>query len=162
MSPATPKSSAKQKLGTTRQNVWRHTGVAITAALLSLFVENVTAQTGSQTTSDVGALKKLAFEEFFDLEITTVSGRPERLVEDNGIGIEPVHHKRVFQIFGQVHPEKKYGGTGIGLAVVRKAAQRMSGEVEVESEANQGSRFWSLLNEEKHDNDESRVTPGRG
>jgi PAS domain S-box-containing protein len=81
--------------------------------------------------------------------------------EDNGIGIDPLHHERVFQIFGQVHPEKKYGGTGIGLAIVRKAVQRMNGEAGVESEGNDGSRFWLLLNEEKYDNHQSRVNAGR-
>lgn len=65
--------------------------------------------------------------------------------EDNGIGIDPSHFDRIFQIFGQVYPEKKYGGTGIGLAIVRKAAQRMNGEVGVASALGEGSRFWVLL-----------------
>lgn len=69
--------------------------------------------------------------------------------EDNGIGIDPSHHERIFQIFGQVYPEKKYGGTGIGLAIVRKAAQRMNGEGGVESGIDKGSRFWLTLNEAK-------------
>ncbi|HSK30048.1 MAG TPA: ATP-binding protein, partial [Candidatus Limnocylindria bacterium] len=69
--------------------------------------------------------------------------------EDNGIGIDPSHHERIFQIFGQVHPEKKYGGTGIGLAIVRKAAQRMNGEAGVESGLDKGSRFWLILKEAK-------------
>jgi PAS domain S-box-containing protein len=65
--------------------------------------------------------------------------------EDNGIGIDPAHFKRIFEIFGQVHPEKQFGGTGIGLAIVRKAAQRMNGEVGVESQVGHGSRFWLQL-----------------
>jgi len=75
-----------------------------------------------------------------------VDGKIRIWFEDNGIGIDPLHHQRIFQIFGQVHPEKKYGGTGIGLAIVRKAVQRMNGEAGVESEENHGSRFWLLLN----------------
>jgi PAS domain S-box-containing protein len=65
--------------------------------------------------------------------------------EDNGIGIDPAHFPRIFEIFGQVHPEKKFGGTGIGLAIVRKAVHRMNGDVGVESEPGRGSRFWILL-----------------
>jgi PAS domain S-box-containing protein len=78
-----------------------------------------------------------------------LNGRVRAWFEDNGIGIDPSHHDRIFEIFGQVHPEKKYGGTGIGLAIVRKAVQRMGGEVGVESELGQGSRFWFILNEAK-------------
>jgi PAS domain S-box-containing protein len=69
--------------------------------------------------------------------------------EDNGIGIDPSHHERIFQIFGQVYPEKKFGGTGIGLAIVRKAVQRMNGEAGVESRMDKGSRFWLILDEGK-------------
>ena len=65
--------------------------------------------------------------------------------EDNGIGIDPSHHERIFQIFGQVYPESRYAGTGIGLAIVRKAVQRMNGEIGVISELGKGSRFWLLL-----------------
>lgn len=82
--------------------------------------------------------------------------------EDNGIGIDPSHQDRIFQMFGQVHPEKKYGGTGIGLAIVRKAVQRMSGEVGVESELGKGSRFWLLLGEVNHGNNKSDNLAGRG
>jgi len=80
-----------------------------------------------------------------------LNGRVRLWFEDNGIGIDRLHHERIFQIFGQVYPEKKYGGTGIGLAIVRKAVQRMNGEVGVESDIHKGSRFWLILNEVKYD-----------
>jgi signal transduction histidine kinase len=73
-------------------------------------------------------------------------GKVRLWFEDNGIGIDPAHHARIFQIFGQIYPQEKYGGTGIGLAIVRKAVQRMNGEVSVESETNKGSRFYIILN----------------
>jgi PAS domain S-box-containing protein len=81
-----------------------------------------------------------------------LDGKVRVWFEDKGIGIAPAHHERIFQIFGQVYPEKKYGGTGIGLAIVRKAAQRMNGEVGVESGIDKGSRFWLILDEVKHGN----------
>lgn len=76
-----------------------------------------------------------------------LNGKVRVTFEDNGIGIDAAHYERIFQIFGQVYPEKKYGGTGIGLAIVRKAAQRMNGEVGVDSNVDKGSRFWLILNE---------------
>ena len=65
--------------------------------------------------------------------------------EDNGIGIAPEARERVFGIFQRVHSDKEYPGTGIGLAIVRKAAQRMGGSVGVESNPGEGSRFWLRL-----------------
>jgi signal transduction histidine kinase len=76
-----------------------------------------------------------------------VDGKVRFWFEDNGIGIDPMHYERIFEIFGQIHPEKKYGGTGIGLAIVRKAVQRLNGDVGVLSESGNGSRFWLILNE---------------
>ena len=60
--------------------------------------------------------------------------------EDNGIGISPEHHQRIFGMFQQL--SRDYEGTGIGLALVRKVTERMGGQVGVESELGQGSRFW--------------------
>jgi PAS domain S-box-containing protein len=65
--------------------------------------------------------------------------------EDNGIGIAPEHHKQIFQIFGRVYSDKQFEGTGIGLAIVKKAAERMGGEAGVVSEIGCGSRFWLSL-----------------
>jgi PAS domain S-box-containing protein len=62
-------------------------------------------------------------------------------VKDNGIGIERQHQQRIFQIFERLHPTETYSGTGIGLAIVQKAAERMRGRVGVESEPGQGSCF---------------------
>jgi PAS domain S-box-containing protein len=81
-----------------------------------------------------------------------LDGKVRVWFEDNGIGIDPAHHDRIFQIFGQVYPERKYGGTGIGLAIVRKAAQRMNGDVGVESGIDKGSRFWLILSGVNHGN----------
>lgn len=60
--------------------------------------------------------------------------------EDNGIGIPARYQSRVFDMFQKL--DKRYEGTGIGLALVRKAVERMGGSVGVESEPSKGSRFW--------------------
>jgi len=66
-------------------------------------------------------------------------------VEDNGVGIEPAHHQKIFGIFERVGNLKTNQGTGIGLAIVARAAQRMGGICGVESSVGNGSRFWIEL-----------------
>lgn len=65
--------------------------------------------------------------------------RVRLLVRDNGIGIEPEAHEKIFHIFYQL--DRSYQGTGIGLAVVRKAAERMGGTVGLMSIPGHGSTF---------------------
>jgi PAS domain S-box-containing protein len=66
-------------------------------------------------------------------------------VEDNGIGIDVRHAERVFKMFERLHGMEAYSGTGVGLAIVRKAVERMGGRVGVQSETGSGSRFWFEL-----------------
>lgn len=74
-------------------------------------------------------------------------GSPGQLVrlwvEDNGIGIQPEHLDKVFGWFQRFNPS--IPGSGLGLALVKKAAERMGGRVGVESAPGQGSRFWIEL-----------------
>lgn len=65
-------------------------------------------------------------------------------VEDNGIGVKPKDQQRIFRIFERA-ASSEYKGTGIGLAVVAKAAERMGGGVGVQSEIGKGSQFWIRL-----------------
>lgn len=66
-------------------------------------------------------------------------------VEDNGIGIEPAYHKKIFGLFERLHTDKQYRGTGIGLAIVQKGIERMGGKVGLDSAIGKGSRFWFEL-----------------
>jgi len=63
-------------------------------------------------------------------------------VEDNGLGIAPEDQTRIFRIFERVHSPQQFDGTGIGLAIVQKAVERMGGKVGVISAPGQGSQFW--------------------
>jgi len=65
--------------------------------------------------------------------------------QDNGIGIEPKDQRRIFRIFQRLNPAKTYEGTGIGLAIVQRAAERMGGQAGVESSPGRGSTFWLKL-----------------
>jgi signal transduction histidine kinase len=74
--------------------------------------------------------------------------RADRLhlsVRDNGIGIAPEHQERIFRPLERLHGEGTYPGSGIGLAVVWRAMERMGGAVGVESAPGQGSCFWIEL-----------------
>ena len=71
------------------------------------------------------------------------SGERVRLcVRDNGIGIPPQHAERIFQMFERVHGDATYAGTGIGLAIVQRAMQRMGSRAGVVSDGANGSTFW--------------------
>jgi len=64
------------------------------------------------------------------------------IVEDNGIGVEPQYHERIFRAFERLHTADAYEGTGIGLAIVKEGMQRLNGSAGIESQPGQGSRFW--------------------
>ena len=66
-------------------------------------------------------------------------------VADNGIGIAADQLERIFIVFQRLHSAQEYPGTGIGLALVKKAAQALGGSVWCESEVGKGSAFYVRL-----------------
>jgi PAS domain S-box-containing protein len=75
----------------------------------------------------------------------TTEVRPDAVrirIQDNGIGIPQEHHGRVFQIFERLNPLESYPGTGVGLAIVKKAVDRMKGTLGLDSQPGRGSTFW--------------------
>jgi PAS domain S-box-containing protein len=68
--------------------------------------------------------------------------RTRIVVEDNGIGIQVESPEALFQLFERPHRSSDSGGSGIGLAIVRRGVERMGGRVGVESIPGNGSRFW--------------------
>jgi len=83
------------------------------------------------------------------IEIYSIVGIGETTVRvcvrDNGIGISSKYQGRIFGVFERLHNPDQYPGTGIGLALVRKGAERMGGRAGVDSKPGDGSCFWVEL-----------------
>jgi len=69
------------------------------------------------------------------------------IVQDNGIGIAPEYHRKIFEIFERVPDGRTRDSTGIGLAIVSKSIERLGGTLGVESTPGAGSTFWFELPE---------------
>jgi signal transduction histidine kinase len=66
-------------------------------------------------------------------------------VSDNGIGIAPEHHRRIFELFKRLHTRETYPGTGAGLTFVKRIVETHGGQVGVESNLGEGSTFFFTI-----------------
>ncbi len=76
---------------------------------------------------------------------TQESGDQLFLVRDNGIGIDPAYHDRVFTLFKRLHTDDAYPGSGIGLAVCKRIVERHGGRIWITSEPEAGSTIHFTL-----------------
>jgi len=63
-------------------------------------------------------------------------------IEDNGIGINPNHKEKIFEIFHRLNPDSSVTGEGLGLSIVRRIVQKLNGNIWLESELNSGCKFY--------------------
>jgi signal transduction histidine kinase len=76
-----------------------------------------------------------------------VSGQKLQItVSDNGIGFDMKYEEQIFKLFHRLHRDDQYPGTGIGLALVRKALERMGGSVSARGGEGEGATFIVRLN----------------
>jgi PAS domain S-box-containing protein len=81
-----------------------------------------------------------------EIGVAKVNDGPAVFVKDNGIGIAPQHKESIFRMFKRLHARERYGGgTGAGLAIVKKIVQRHNGRIWVDSSPGQGTIFYFTL-----------------
>lgn len=95
----------------------------------------------------VGNALKYHSKEIPSIKITCKEMESQYLfsVKDNGIGIDAAHYEKIFQLFQRLHSKGSYSGTGIGLAICKKIAERHGGSIWVESGKENGSCFYLTI-----------------
>jgi len=76
---------------------------------------------------------------------SSINGHCQITVEDNGIGFDEKYLDRIFTIFQRLHGRFAFEGTGIGLAICRKIADRHGGTITAKSKPGEGATFFVTL-----------------
>jgi len=80
-----------------------------------------------------------------DVSVSRHDERVRFAVTDNGIGMQPDQTEDIFDVFNRLHTREEFDGTGVGLSICRKIAERHGGDISVESEPDEGSTFTVVL-----------------
>jgi len=91
------------------------------------------------------AIKFTSKKERPEIEIGFDEEKDAIFVRDNGIGFDMQYHDKIFQVFQKLHLPEEYGGTGIGLAIVKRIVDRHHGKVWAESGTGKGAIFFIKL-----------------
>lgn len=75
------------------------------------------------------------------IQSTEDNDKWEFSVKDNGIGIAPQHHAKIFDIFTKLHPEEEYKGMGMGLPICKRIVENHGGKIGIISKENEGALF---------------------
>lgn len=103
----------------------------LTQVFQNLITNAITYNTSNQKTIKINGFQE---EDNYIIDVT-----------DNGIGIDPKFHKRIFQLFQRLHTKEDIDGTGIGLAIVQKAVSHLNWNIRLKSTLQQGSVFSIIV-----------------
>lgn len=109
------------------------------ASQLLLLFQNLVSNGLKYSDPEAGRVRVFASETSYSYRI---------FVADNGIGIDPQYHETIFEVFKRLHGYGDYAGTGIGLAICKKIADRHGGTIDVTSKPGEGSTFCVELPKE--------------
>lgn len=106
---------------------------------LRILLQNLIANALKYRKADTSPHIRIAFSE------QGPSGDARLTVSDNGIGIAPEHHERIFGLFQRLHRHDEYAGTGLGLCTCLRIARNHNGEISVKSASGEGTTFTVTL-----------------
>lgn len=135
----------------------------ISQLLANLISNGLKYNNRSEPVVEIGALPEAVHPATCEpQEPSTDQPQPEWVtlfVRDNGIGIEPQFHQKIFKLFRRLHTREEYEGTGAGLAICKKIVEAHGGRIWLESEPGNGTTFFVNLERAPESTDEEfRIT----